>query len=164
MFGGLHRSYEPLNYDDIDAFTYAYHDIKSIDDMWPNILVGRGNGKSLYQARKWAERFKPTIKKVIFNSPATVVMWSDGTKTVVKCDKEDKFDPEKGLAMAIAKKFLGTSKSKGNYYEEFKKWLPEEEDTLEEITLYFDDKTFVKSIADAFKIPTDFLKDTKRED
>lgn len=60
----------------------------------------------------------PSIKKVIFNDPATIVMWSDGTKTVVKAQDED-FDPEKGLAMAIAKKALG---NKGNYCNEIKKW------------------------------------------
>lgn len=64
------------------------------------------------------------IKNVIFNAPATIIQWTDGTKTVVKCGKNDAFDPEKGLAMAIAKKVLG---NRGNYYNEFKKWLPGEE-------------------------------------
>lgn len=59
------------------------------------------------------------IKKVIFNSPATIVFWEDGTKTVVKVNGED-YDPEKGLAMAIAKKSYG---NKGNYFNIFKKWL-----------------------------------------
>lgn len=63
------------------------------------------------------------IKKVIFNDPATIVFWSDGKKTVVKCGERDVYDPEKGLAMAIAKRALG---NEGNYYELFKKWLPEE--------------------------------------
>lgn len=65
-----------------------------------------------------------TVKKVIFNDPATIVLWSDGTKTVVKCQDGDVFDPEKGLAMAISKKALG---NKGNFNEVFKKWLPDEE-------------------------------------
>lgn len=60
------------------------------------------------------------ITKVIFNNPATIVIWDDGSKTVVKAENEP-FDPEKGLAMAIAKKALG---NKGNYYETFKKHLP----------------------------------------
>lgn len=47
------------------------------------------------------------IRKVIFNAPATVVLWSDGTKTVVKCGPNDIFDKEKGLAMAIVKKMGG---------------------------------------------------------
>ena len=62
------------------------------------------------------------IKKVIFNDPATFIIWFDGSKTVVKCGEGDVYDPEKGMAMAIAKRFLG---DKGNYYEVFKKWLPE---------------------------------------
>lgn len=64
----------------------------------------------------------PEIKNVIFNDPATIVFWSDGTKTVVKKQKEDKkkkFDKEKGLAMAIAKKALS---NEGNYFNEIKKW------------------------------------------
>lgn len=64
-----------------------------------------------------------TIKKVYFNDPVTVVLWEDGTKTIVKAGEDDIYDPEKGLAMAIAKKALG---NKGNYYEVFKKWLPKD--------------------------------------
>ena len=63
------------------------------------------------------------IKNVVFNPPATIVFWADNSKTVVKAENET-FDPEKGLAMAIAKKALG---NKGNYYETFKKWLPKTE-------------------------------------
>lgn len=71
------------------------------------------------------------IKKVIFNDPATIVFWGDGTKTVVKAFDEA-FDPEKGLAMAISKKFL-----RDNYRKEFKKWLPKEDD----VSLYPDIST-----------------------
>lgn len=65
---------------------------------------------------------KSKIKKVIFNDPATIIFWNDGTKTVVKANDES-FDPEKGMAMAISKKMLG---NEGRYYETFKKWLPKE--------------------------------------
>ena len=64
-----------------------------------------------------------TIKRVIFNDPATIILWADGTKTVVKCAKDETFDPEKGLAMAIAKKALG---NEGWYYDIFKTYLPKE--------------------------------------
>ena len=69
--------------------------------------------------------FRRFIKKVKFNPPATIVFWTDNTKTVVKCKGED-YDPEKGLAMCISKKMFG---DKGNYYEVFKKWLPKEDDS-----------------------------------
>jgi hypothetical protein len=67
----------------------------------------------------------PKIKDVIFNNPATIVFWSDGTKTVVKCQEDDIYDPEKGLAMAISKKFFG---NKGNYCNEIKKWMDKYEE------------------------------------
>ena len=61
----------------------------------------------------------PEIKNVIFNPPATIVFWNDGTKTVVKCQKYEWFDPEKGITMAFFKKMHG---NKGHYFEEIKKW------------------------------------------
>lgn len=64
-------------------------------------------------------RIMPEIKNVIFNDPATIVFWSDDTKTVVKCQDEDIFDPEKGIAMAILKR---SENNKGRYYNEIKKW------------------------------------------
>ena len=70
-------------------------------------------------------RRKHEIKKVIFNGPATVVYWGDGTKTVVKCSKDDEFDPEKGLAMAIAKKFFG---NENGYSKNIKKWTDKYEE------------------------------------
>ena len=60
------------------------------------------------------------IKNVIFAPPAMIVYWSDGSKTVVKCSEKDVFDPEKGLAMAIAKRCGG---NKGNYYKEIQNWV-----------------------------------------
>lgn len=60
-----------------------------------------------------------TPKEVIYNDPATIVFWEDGTKTIVKCQPGDTFSKELGLAMAIAKKVHG---NKGNYNDLFKKW------------------------------------------
>ena len=77
------------------------------------------------------DAFAPEIKNVIFNPPATIVLWVDGTKTVVKCHGEDKYDPEKGLAMAISKKMLS---NKYEYYNVFKKWLKKWEKQKEEAT------------------------------
>lgn len=54
-------------------------------------------------------KFIPTddIVKIIFNGNATIIYWKDKTKTVVKCADDEVYDPEKGLAMAFAKKALG---------------------------------------------------------
>lgn len=70
----------------------------------------------------YGKRAAYTIKKVIFNPPATVVYWSDCTKTVVKCNVNDIFDPEKGLAMAIAKRCAGNTSA---YYAEIRHWVAE---------------------------------------
>ena len=64
----------------------------------------------------------PEIKKVIFNDPATIVYWKDGTKTVVKCQKGDVFDQEKGFAMAFLKKCWG---NKGNFNDKLIKIMKE---------------------------------------
>lgn len=62
----------------------------------------------------------PKIKKVYFNKPVTVVLWEDGTKTVVKCQPGERYDAEKGLAMAISKKALGNT---SKWYDALKKEL-----------------------------------------
>ena len=58
--------------------------------------------------------FMPAIENVMFKDPATIVFWADGTKTVVKVPYE-KFDPEKGLAMALV--------NRGNYFNRIKVWM-----------------------------------------
>lgn len=89
------------------------HPYIAIDDMYKKLM---NNTYGVHAARHYHE-----IKNVIFNNPATIVFWDDGLKTVVKTLPGEAFDPEKGLAMAICKRVCG---NKGNYYNEFKKWLP----------------------------------------
>lgn len=47
------------------------------------------------------------VQKVIYNDPATIVYFTDGSRTVVKRYKDDPFDEQTGLLMCIAKRFLG---------------------------------------------------------
>jgi hypothetical protein len=82
------------------------------------------------------------IEKVIFNDPATIVIWKDGTKTIVKCQPGDTYDKELGLALCISKKYFG---NKGHFNEIFKKWIPEE-DKKEIITAYDGDGNIVAEI------------------
>ena len=113
-YSKLPRSYRR---DNIDAFLYYIKGSNKSPSANKKEITERSN-------------YMPTdirrlIKKVKFNPPATIVFWTDNTKTVVKCSGED-YDPEKGLAMCICQKMLG---NKGNYYEVFKKWLPKEDDS-----------------------------------
>lgn len=72
-----------------------------------------------------------SIRKVIFNDPATIVLWSDGTKTVVKCGPDDIFDKEKGLAMAIVKKMTGND---SRFHKVFKEWCKSDETNEDALT------------------------------
>lgn len=75
------------------------------------------------------------IDRVIFNAPATIVIWADGTKTVVKCQEGDVYSKETGLALCFAKKALG---NKGGFNDVFHKWIPEKKEKDEAITLNID--------------------------
>lgn len=63
----------------------------------------------------------PTIKDIDILSGVTTLVWSDGDVTMVTLGPDDTFDMEKAIAMAIAKKFIGTNKSKSNYIEEIRR-------------------------------------------
>ena len=88
------------------------HDLMTLDRVLEQKLNGRRK-MNYYPANPFA------IKDVIFNDPATIVFWEDGTKTVVKA-KDEAFDPEKGLAMAFAKK---AQDNRYEYYNVFKHYL-----------------------------------------
>lgn len=87
------------------------------------------------------------IKKVIFNAPATIVLWNDGTKTVVKCSENDTFDPEKGLAFCFLKKLLGN-----NYYKTIRSEVGKyDEKTLTDIESTAIVNSTLKTIANNLK-------------
>ena len=116
----------------VNAYTKAITDYFSRKD---NLTTeDRATAKclinSIYGAASMNNNMSVFMIKVIYNDPATIAFWSDGTKTIVKAQPGDIFDPEKGLAMAIAKKACG---NKGNYYNGFKKWLPKNQVGNEEI-------------------------------
>ena len=59
----------------------------------------------------FTQRYIPTPKKIIVNedSKVTVVMWDDGTKTIVKCSDADQYDSYAAYCAAFAKKCYGTN-------------------------------------------------------
>lgn len=125
------RTVEPnASYED-----YCRKDVEILTDLYATIL------NSTYDMKDSKTNYIPEIKNVIFNDPATIVFWEDGTKTVVKCQDGDEFDPEKGLAMAIVKKAYG---NKGGYCNKLKKWLPKEEpvDSNDILSRIFETKVF----------------------
>ena len=53
----------------------------------------------------------PRPSKVIYNGPATIVIWKDGTKTVVKRAEGDSHDPVKAYLEAFYLKATGKSRT-----------------------------------------------------
>lgn len=101
--------------------TMPYNEIKGDNNMYPKKRNDYLDAFRYALNNRFGSNYHPThIKNVIFNDPATIIFWSDGTKTVVKTQNGENFDPEKGLAMAIAKKAFG---NEGYYYNVIKKWL-----------------------------------------
>lgn len=49
----------------------------------------------------------PKVERVIYNDPATIVLWKDGTKTVVTCSHGDVYDRQTGFLLCCAKKLFG---------------------------------------------------------
>lgn len=129
-----------LGYSEIKPFydcgyapKYVYHDYIDTDiasayqlaDLImssQNILKGESTMKNTIK--------KPTpsnpIEQVIFNGPATIVYWKDGSKTVVKCQEGAVNDPEKGFAMAVARHYFCDILGMSRYDGIFKKYLPKE--------------------------------------
>lgn len=93
-----------------------------IADRGGNLSIRYGDGRLNAGKKSTSATNAAAIKRVIFNPPATIVYWSDCTKTVVKCNVNDIFDPEKGLAMAIAKRCAGNTRA---YYAEIRHWVAE---------------------------------------
>ena len=91
-----------------------------LSDIKMQIEVKKYCDEDIEQTKNLYYGLSLTIKDVIFNPPATIVFWMDGTKTVVKDQGEVFYDPEKGMAMAVAKKAFG---NQGNYYNQFKKYI-----------------------------------------
>lgn len=125
------------------------------------------NYKALYKGKNNEKQnaLNKIIKKVIFNPPATIVYWYGGEKTVVKCSKDECFDPEKGLAMAFMKYFFNNH---GYYNDVMKKFTkPYYEKCMKEIigmahsgdSIGYGEFT-VKEIAEYFGVS----KDTVRRD
>ena len=74
---------------------------------------------------------RPTfaIDKVLFNPPATIVFWLDGTKTVVKCKEGEEFSEWAGIALCLAKKLYGP-----NFHKIFKTHCSDPEKTVNDMT------------------------------
>lgn len=104
------------------AVQYCLNDIvtqSKLATMHSEYLSRRNDYKTMLNSlygTAFNSKNKFEIEKVIINNPAMIVFWKDGTKTVVTA-KDEAFDPEKGLAMAFAKKALGNNYAAGGKFK-----------------------------------------------
>lgn len=84
------------------ATEYANYDIENTKNIKKEI-----NTMGLY----FSHKFAPRPKKIIYNESkgVTVVMWDDGTKTIVKCSENNQRDLYNAYCAAFAKKCYGTN-------------------------------------------------------
>lgn len=117
--------YTKIDTDNMDALCYSIKDMEIVKDTYDYLIKEKKiieNNKSKMKEYPFYGMVGIGIKKVIFSKPVTTIIWSNNTKTQIRCQKGDKWDPEKALAMAICKKALGNTPYFNNY---FKKWLSE---------------------------------------
>ena len=65
----------------------------------------------------------PNVEKILFRNPATIVWFTDGTKSVAICGHDDTYDKETGVAICLCKRMLG---NKG-YRELMDEWCYKKE-------------------------------------
>lgn len=51
----------------------------------------------------------PDIKRVIYSGPKTIILWTDGTKTIVSCGEGESYDHYTGFCAAVTKKLFGST-------------------------------------------------------
>ena len=107
---------------------------------------------------------KPLPKKVIFNGPATTILWKDGTKTTVKCSDEDVWSDDVGIAMCYLKKMLGNQGNFNNIFRQAMK-VAEVQYKKEELTssTAIEGDSYYSSALDSMKQNIDEINDFMKD-
>lgn len=114
----------------INCSTHSFYDDDMLDYLLKDITEKKAEEaeellkkKIENDKRVEIDKFSCKIKNVIFNEPYTIILWKNGEKTIVKCQEGDKYDAEKGFAIAIIKHIFGDT----NYFNNiFKDWIKED--------------------------------------
>lgn len=85
----------------------------------------------------------PEIKSVIFNNPATIILWKDGTKTVVKRQPGDHYNEKIGFLLCVAKKYFGNTGKYNNIIREYAPYdFPDEKNPVNVISCNYCNKHY----------------------
>jgi len=138
LYHSLQIDYTNINRYPVGSYKDALEDAKKrLNSMYG--FYGIGHSISATVLRSDFARFLNEVKDIKFSGPATIVFWKDGTKTVVKCQEGEHYDPKDGIEYALFKKIAGgtsnqASKMAKKYDEWLEKWIPEDlkEETIQE--------------------------------
>lgn len=97
------NTYMEVNYKFPMGFLYK---LKEDNIKMPYKNIDWSNMEFRFESCLTGNKTLPQVKEVIYNNPATIIIWKDGTKTIVRNHNEE-FDEEKGFAMAYLKKIFG---------------------------------------------------------
>lgn len=100
-----------------------------------NSIYGRENAMNTrkgYIYRSSDKNHSMVPDRIVFNPPATIVFWKDGTKTVVKCAEGEKFDPYTGFCYAFTEHFLGSISHIKKLCQKSSTGLPEASESIVE--------------------------------
>ena len=78
------------------------------------------------------DKYVENIDRIICNPPATIIIWENGDKSIVKCMDTDTYNPEQGIAMCLLKQMLSD-----DGYRKLKKIMQEKS---EDFIWYEDEK------------------------
>ena len=84
----------------------------------------------LEEVRNIRRDLRPSPKKVIYNGPATIVIFEDGSKTVVKLQEGETMDREKAVYAAICKRMFGSNKNRSNWLDILKPLMKSADEAL----------------------------------
>lgn len=95
----------PSCYDVIKRLkTYPYYSTKNNSNYG-----GTLSRIDLIDSPETVGALKIYITKVLYNNPATIVFWSDGTQTRNICPPDTLYNPDTGLAFCMLKKLMGNT-------------------------------------------------------
>ena len=150
------------------GFDEKIHDVNgfSIKVKLPNEAYETLMGRLRAKRTEAIESNNVRIRKVIFSGPATIVFWNDGSKTVVKCTKDDHLNYEMGIAMCTLKKLFGDSYL--DFKKDLKKWTPEKKKEPEVKPWHIivnteDSEKIAKKPQDFAEAFAEFLRDWDKE-
>lgn len=117
---------------------------RELDDLKKNRDIPSAYPGSTFGLVYQECKIRPTfaIDKVLFNPPATIVFWLDGTKTVVKCKEGEEFSEWAGIALCLAKKLYGP-----NFHKIFRAHCSDPEKTVNDMS----DSEITKAARQAIK-------------